>query len=299
MHYRFELFTPENSYDAAAFVRRHEYCCVNLAEQLRLCICPEYTVRYKKAALLYECAPQQKRCCGVLLFTRFGMLLHCFAPGLPQDVISAFGTFFLTHDFAFQDLHAVSGTAAETRLLEHLIHTITGKAGTAAFDYHLMSLMQPCGTGFTELLRENTGAAVDIARAEERDAEALFPLQLEYEREEVAYGGQKINPAACRLSLQRRIRQTYIYVLRINGNTTAKAEINGQGFYWFQLGGIYTLPEYRNKGAGAAVLAHLINTHRHSVHGFSLFVKTGNDTAIRLYTKLGFTYCGSFRMSYR
>ena len=78
----------------------------------------------------------------------------------------------------------------------------------------------------------------------------------------------------------------------------AKAGSNAQGFHWFQIGGVYTLPAYRNKGLAAAAVAHLINTHSAESHGFALFVKTANTAALRVYEKLGFEQCGLFRMSY-
>ena len=100
MHYCFELLTPETIYDAAAFVRQHEYRCIDLAEQLRLCLYPDYTPRYKKAAAVYACpqrqtCPQpQKICCGVLLFSTYGLLFHCIGTELPEETVLAFGKFF-------------------------------------------------------------------------------------------------------------------------------------------------------------------------------------------------------------
>ena len=90
MHYCFELLTPETIYDAAAFVQKHEYRCIDLAAQLRLCLYPAYTARYKKAAAVYACPQrhtypqQQKRCCGVLLFSTYGLLPHCIDTELPE-----------------------------------------------------------------------------------------------------------------------------------------------------------------------------------------------------------------------
>ena len=77
-----------------------------------------------------------------------------------------------------------------------------------------------------------------------------------------------------------------------------KTGTNAQGFHWFQIGGVYTLPAYRNKGLAAAAVAHLISTHSAEAHGFALFVKTANTAALRVYEKLGFEQCGLFRMSY-
>ena len=123
-------------------------------------------------------------------------------------------------------------------------------------------------------------------------------LQLDYENTEVAYEGRPINPAVCKLSLRARLTTEYIYKVSADGHIVAKAGTNAQGFHWFQIGGVYTLPAYRNRGLAAAAVAHLINTHSADAHGFALFVKTANTAALRVYEKLGFEQCGLFRMSY-
>jgi len=298
MHYCFELLTPETIYDAAAFVRQHEYRCIDLAEQLRLCLYPDYAPRYKKAAAIYACPQPQKICCGVLLFSTYGLLFHCIDTDMPEETVLAFGRFFLSEDFPYKELHAVAGIREHTLLFEQVISEIAHIRLDAAVDYYLMQCAKPCTDTFFQTAQAKLNTALSIERATENDLIELFPLQLDYENTEVAYEGRPINPAVCKLSLRARLTTEYIYKVSADGHIVAKAGTNAQGFHWFQIGGVYTLPAYRNKGLAAAAVAHLINIHSAEAHGFALFVKTANTAALRVYEKLGFEQCGLFRMSY-
>ena len=304
MHYCFELLTPETIYDAAAFVRQHEYRCIDLAEQLRLCLYPDYAPRYKKAAAIYACpqrqtCPQlQKICCGVLLFSMYGLLFHCIDTDIPEETVLDFGRFFLSEDFPYKELHAVAGIREHTLLFEQVISEIAHIRLDATVDYYLMQCAKPCTDTFFQTAQAKLNAALSIERATENDLTELFPLHLDYENTEVAYEGRPINPAVCKLSLHTRLTTEYIYKVSADGRIVAKAGTNAQGFHWFQIGGVYTLPAYRNRGLAAAAVAHLINTHSAEAHGFALFVKSANTAALRVYEKLGFEQCGLFRMSY-
>lgn len=68
MRYYFENINVHNIHAAARFVQKYEYCCVDLAEQLRLCLYPKYEERFIKAALAYsfDCGDRYKNghCCG-------------------------------------------------------------------------------------------------------------------------------------------------------------------------------------------------------------------------------------------
>ena len=304
MHYCFELLTPETIYDAAAFVQKHEYRCIDLAEQLRLCLYPDYAPRYKKAAAVYACpqrqtCPQpQKICCGVLLFSTYGLLFHCIDTDIPEETVLAFGRFFLGQDLPYTELHAVAGIREHTLLFERVMSEIAHIRLDAAVGYYLMRCNKPCTDAFFQTAESKLNAALSIERATENDLTELFPLQLDYENTEVAYEGRPINPAVCKLSLRARITTEYIYKVSADRRIVAKAGTNARGFHWFQIGGVYTLPAYRNKGLAAAAVAHLINTQSVEAHGFALFVKTVNTAARRVYEKLGFEQCGLFRMSY-
>ena len=229
-------------------------------------------------------------------------MFHCIDTNIPEETVLAFGRFFLGQDFPYTELHAVAGIREHTLLFERVMSEAAHIRLDAAVDYYLMRCAKPCTDTFFQTaeskLNTTLNAALSIERATENDLIELFPLQLDYENTEVAYEGRPINPAVCKLSLCARLTTEYIYKVSADGHIVAKAGTNAQGFHWFQIGGVYTLPAYRNKGLAAAAVAHLINTHSAEAHGFALFVKTANTAALRVYEKLGFEQCGLFRMSY-
>lgn len=307
MRYYFEDINAHNIERAAAFVQKYEYCCVNLAEQLRLCLYPEYEARFIKAALAYtfDCSDRYTNghcygysngdmsayrsvkasgyagvytderngtyadrhrqrpsgiCCAVLLLSRFGLLFHCIDERLPHKAVTAFYRFFLRDSFPDRKFHAVIGNRIHTLLLEKLIRMTTAVKCDESIDYYLMrrSTTDTAAVPFDMNVRLSTHRAVTVKKAGVQDTAELFPLQLGYEMTEIAYKGSKINPAVCRLSLQKRLKSGFVYKAVLNGCIVAKAECNAQGFHWMQIGGVYTAPAYRNRGISAAVIAYLI-----------------------------------------
>ena len=225
-------------------------------------------------------------------------MFHCIDTDIPEETVLAFGRFFLSEDFPYTELHAVAGIREHTLLFEQVMSETAHIRLDTAVDYYLMQCAKPCTDTFFQTAESKLNTTLSIERATENDLTELFPLQLDYENTEVAYEGRPINPAVCKLSLCARLTTEYIYKVSADGHIVAKAGTNAQGFHWFQIGGVYTLPAYRNKGLAAAAVAHLINTHSAEAHGFALFVKTANTAALRVYEKLGFEQCGLFRMSY-
>ncbi len=299
MRYRFELLTDRNYSDAADFVRLHEYRCINLAEQLRLCGMPFQSGRFKKAALLYVQTAQRNICKAVFFLTVHGILLHCIDCAVrSEEALEAFASFFFSGAFPFDELYAVVGSHRHTLFLESYLRKDKGMRPVAVQDYHLMRRTEVCAPPSLQNAQELLKTRLFIRRAAEDDADMLFPLQLAYENEEIAFDGSPIQPAVCRLSLQARLKSGYLYFVFDGTAALAKAGSNAQGFDWIQIGGVYTLPAYRRMGLAAAVTAHLVNVHIAGKRGIALFVKTTNQAAIRVYRKIGFEPCGLFRMSY-
>ena len=69
----------------------------------------------------------------------------------------------------------------------------------------------------------------------------------------------------------------------------SKANTNAEGFDHIQIGGVFTVPRFRNQGYALHTVAALCRCIIDKEHkNPSLFVRSGNETAIKLYKSLGF-----------
>ncbi len=142
------------------------------------------------------------------------------------------------------------------------------------------------------------GPRIAIRLAESGDLEALLPLQIAYEHEEVLTPVHRFDLAACRAALARSLREQLVFVAEESGTIVAKAGTNARGLGYDQIGGIYTLPERRGRGIGASLVGVLVEAIAAAGRGVSLFVKPGNAAALSLYRGLGFEDIGPYRADY-
>jgi predicted GNAT family acetyltransferase len=84
----------------------------------------------------------------------------------------------------------------------------------------------------------------------------------------------------------------------LGGVPVAKAGTNARGFTTDQIGGVFTRPDLRHRGAARAVMTALLEHVRRDRRQACLFVKKDNAPAIRLYLGLGFDVRGEYRISY-
>jgi uncharacterized protein len=165
-----------------------------------------------------------------------------------------------------------------------------------AVDYDILCFAE---TEDRELLRRRPpGEGVVVRRATPQDLSALLPLQEAYEREEVLLPGRSVNTGLTMRMLQHSIEKQLVLLASLQGRIVAKAATNARGGRYDQLGGVYTVPEFRGRGIGSLVVANIarliIGQHR----GVSLFVKKDNVPAQRLYARLGFSHMADLRICY-
>lgn len=142
------------------------------------------------------------------------------------------------------------------------------------------------------------GGSLRVRRASVHDVRALFPLQRDYEKEEVLLNPRKFNSTASFLSLQKNLRREIIYVAELDGVPVAKAGTNARGMNYFQIGGVFTVPSLRGRGIGKIIMRALMWEIAQRKKHLCLFVKRSNQSAIRLYTSLGFTLRDKYAISY-
>ena len=200
-------------------------------------------------------------------------------------------------------VYSIMGTAEDVMLVEDAV----GRPIGTSVDYLLMTLeagdLRSPGDGGDAA---DASDAVDSAdaeglrfhRATPADVARLFELQRGYEIEEVLLRPARFNADNCRRHLRQALRKELVLYATRRGQPVAKAATNARGFAVDQIGGVYTLPELRSRGIGAAIMVELLRRVLGAGRSATLFVKPHNAAAIRLYQKLGFQMRGDYRIAY-
>ncbi|MDR1748667.1 MAG: GNAT family N-acetyltransferase [Spirochaetaceae bacterium] len=137
-----------------------------------------------------------------------------------------------------------------------------------------------------------------LCHADRADAEALFPLQEAYEKEEVLPDESMFSSSQCMAGLRQTLLTRTVAVYRNGMTPVAKAAINAEGINWVQIGGVYTVPQWRSRGLARRLVQHIAELSAEREKGACLFVKKGNAAARNSYRNAGFTPFGEYRIVY-
>jgi len=88
------------------------------------------------------------------------------------------------------------------------------------------------------------------------------------------------------------IRKLAVYGIFINEKLVSSAQALVQLPEVWIVGGVYTQPEYRNKGFATQVVYALTKEALRKAKSASLFVRSNNYPALRVYTKIGYKKIG-------
>ncbi|TFG60890.1 MAG: GNAT family N-acetyltransferase [Spirochaetales bacterium] len=131
-----------------------------------------------------------------------------------------------------------------------------------------------------------------------RMARLLHPLQEGYEKEEVLLSPDRFNRTASLTHFRKQLESQIIYYAVYDGIPVSKAGTNAMGYEYIQLGGVYTLQDFRSRGIASFVVHTLTEDLLAKGMKITLFVKHQNLAALTLYEKMGFERKGDFRISY-
>ncbi len=200
---------------------------------------------------------------------------------------------FLKKLFEKKKIHSVQGLRNEVLVFENEIKNMGAKS-VDIFDYDLMSLDNvPAQNSFS------AGPSNLVLRAPQlTDLDALAPLQAAYEQEEVLPKGSAFSPAASRVNLANIIARRQILIAEICGRLVGKININAVSFTRYQIGGVFVHPDFRGLGIARRMAAEFVSVLINEGKGVTLFVKKSNAAARRLYTGLGFSATGDYRITY-
>lgn len=137
-----------------------------------------------------------------------------------------------------------------------------------------------------------------IMRCTENDMENLFEIERNYLQDEVAVRGQKVSDAEVSMRLRQILKNQLYFVLISDDRIVSKAYTNAIGKNWIQIGGVYTLFQFRQNGYAALTVSTLCKRILQAHKNISLFVKTKNLPAQQLYQKIGFTFHSDYKIVY-
>lgn len=193
-------------------------------------------------------------------------------------------------------VHSIMGRQCDVTSLNPLI----GQNIRKAIDYHFLADDRMEKTEIIDrVLPGPPQPEIEIHRAKPTDTDKLFELHKGYEMEEVLLDPDSFNPTASMMQLKRQLQEQIVFYGTIGKTPITKAGTNAIGWRYAQIGGVYTVPEYRRRGYAAQVVRSLMALleKERRLHS-CLFVKKRNRGATELYRALGFEEREQFRITY-
>ncbi|MBQ0052455.1 MAG: GNAT family N-acetyltransferase [Treponema sp.] len=306
-------FNSQLSQNALQFLVKNEEKCVSLMSRFLLWDAEFFCV-----------IDNSNRISGVISFSKGGQLLHClYIPQNPQEkseLSSLLAEFFTASQF--KKLFSIIGLAEGVDFISKIAGKTLGISPRHENSYDLLIWKKP-SQNF-----QNSEAI----QATLEDFEQIFPLQKEYELEEVVINKKDFNEQASRIQLRKKIQNGQVYFLKNDSaliepsrnhrtetdsmevsrasttaqnrsSTTAdsivsKLSINAEGKNFIQIGGMFTRTEFRNRGFGEKLLLPVCKKYSENGKKIVLFVKKDNPSAQRLYEKSGFQKIYDYKILY-
>lgn len=122
-----------------------------------------------------------------------------------------------------------------------------------------------------------------------RDWDKLWEIELSYYQEEVLGGNMTTRlMEALKRRATLRLQQYLQYGLFDKKRLVCRVMLNCYGLHYWQIGGVFTTPEYRGRGLATMLTEALCYKIHSSGRRPVLFVRKENKAAMRIYQKLGF-----------
>jgi len=277
---KWSLAKPADGDRLKEFLLPREHTCVSFTYRIneggKIAIPPR-----KKIQILITRAKKKGEFTGAVLQTKYGFIFPVFQKKPSPDLIlkmKSYSSYFFS----------VMGTKKNVNAVNRLID----KEPQNTIEYYIMTQESFLDSSFV------TPPELKIKRADVKDAERLYPLQELYEKEEVLINPATFNKENTMRFLKKDIIHQIVYLAEYKGTPIAKAGTNAKGFGYDQLGGVFTMPQFRNRGFAGYLMKPLLEEINQHGKLATLFVKKGNGPAIGLYKKLGFSVKENFSISY-
>lgn len=253
--------------------------------------CVSLTSRFLKKDTRIFCVLDGACIAAVLSFSAGGQILHALPDEKSVPAIQAWFAQFMQYEK--KNLFSIIGEKNGTEAVSTLFFTQLGLIPRNSEEYVLMS----CDNAAHDPETQVSGTA-DIFQCADSDFESVFPLQKSYEIEEVLFDKKDFNETYSRILLRRAIASGFVYAVRYKNQIVAKISVNAYGIHCVQIGGVYTVPDLREKGFASKAVRFLCSECAKNGKTPVLFVKQKNTGARGLYKKCGFSEFGRYKICY-
>lgn len=255
--------------------------------------------------------------CAVIMYTSSESIYHGFSPYFFKSAaLSELEKIEMQHCFCTQFVSVLISLEEESDTV-HIEGIVGEKNGTIFIQECIYTHIQTTARQITDydFLQYDAALAIHLLKKEEMTLSAftpslhidfanekhiddLYPLHREYHLEEVLPKGSTLNTFLCRADLLLALQKKRVCALWCFENPVAKASYNAQGLHWDQIGGVYTVPQWRNKGFARVLVRFLAQNSQDNGRNTALFVRKTNPAAFASYTKAGFVKTGEYRIVY-
>lgn len=222
---------------------------------------------------------------NAIMISSGGMLLPMFSEIPPSDIVLKEMLTMIT-DYK-KKIFCILGVSKDTGLIKNfLYYSILSKINYVLLIEDDNNIFNIDKTMFT------------VKKAKKRDAVQLFPLEKAYLLEEVLVKSSTVNQQAALINLRKTCNFQSVFFAISGNEVIAKVNTNGKGIAYNQIGGVYTLPEFRSRGISTWLMKILLNEIHISGNRAVLYVKKENKPALALYKKLGFRIIDEYSAIY-
>lgn len=270
-----------------SFVERYETYCVSLAERVR-----KASSKMCGGEDNLFTIEEEGETVGVI--SAGATLLHCI-PNINYGMEKAFIKFFSDRSKKGVKTQCINGERCAAVFFTSVLNSM-GQKAKQINNYLLLKM--PLGI-FSPAIMPPPPYTIVHCKDRAKAIDALMPLQEAYQKEEVLPKCRAFSPAASRLTIEKALHERRIAALiDMQGKITAMTAVNAIGINCVQIGGVYTVPEYRRKGFCRALVSSVTNAMINDRRQVVLYVRENNTAAMELYKGLGYRQFGRLCIVY-
>ena len=225
---------------------------------------------------------------GVFSFNRGRSFTACI-PDYNSKIKKLLRDFFRTHE-----VFSIIGESEGVKKIEQILYEYKNLLPAEIREMFLMEY-----NGSVPAAVELKEQGEKIKRCSGEDAEKLMPLQVNFSCEEVyPFWKKEVNLAAERFALDSTLKKQMVFAVVKNNYPVSRAQTNARTKNYFQIGGVYTLKEYRGRGYACQLVKTIADAAALENKKTVLYVRKENAGALRSYVKAGFNQSAEYRMVY-